>query len=536
MRIATVDAVQGGVIRCTLAIEARGLPLMGQYAIIRQGDQVILGRFGTINLTNPIHEDPTFKPYIMVHGRVPEWSKDVDIEESTLEILGMIDGKNQKIPRQNNPSTGTDIDEITQDVLVRFYNDPAHTITLGVIPNTGDIPATISNRHFGAYETGGYGESRHCAIYGQNGSGKTVFALMLIVAKLLAHPEMGLCMPDTAGDLSDATRHNRGDFRWNYLEACQAGGLKIDVIDVSAIRLTSRSTLKHLLAPVLDEALSVRADKAETLADRIVESLFDGEVDVVGLTTEAVLAAILAHIEGVYAKASRADKLAEAMHLRENPGQRRPFERHLARVRHFFDGREKLEDLVKDILTNGRKVVIRMHDSLSEREQEYVMRELMQALTRQAQGVYKGLRRSCNALIVLDEGARWIPEGETDARSIGAVIESALRETRKYGLGWTVISQRMSDVSKALLSQAHTRYYGRGLGVGQDRRHLENDLGEDGVASYDQLDRQGGFFWVGKGQDTNLGTDGMHFAIHPFGGDATTAFLDANPHLKRRLR
>ena len=97
-----------------------------------------------------------------------------------------------------------------------------------------------------------------------------------------------------------------------------------------------------------------------------------------------------------------------------------------------------------------------------------------------------------------------------------------------------IIAQRISEVAKTVLSQAHMRWFGRGLGVGNDRFHLEQQLGKEGIAAYERLELQGGFFWVGTGHDNNLGTEGNFCTVHPFGGDATQAFLAANPSIVRR--
>jgi len=532
-RIATVDAVRGSEIEATLSIEARGKPVKGQYVVLESDGDVLLGRISNVDLTNPVHGDDTFAPYIMMHGKVPEWSKEVDIERSKVEVISMVDRETKtRIPHRRNPSSGTDIVTATDYDLEQFRNERRHYAVLGHIPNSG-LRATIINRHHGNFDSGGYGEARHCCIFGQNGSGKTVHATALIAAKLAAHPDMGLLMPDTAGDLSDPTKHSRGDFVWNYAEVLEQAGVRLDIVDIGDIRLTSRGVLKGLLGPFFRIHQSMDGEKAATLAGRVVEWMFDGDVVSSDLTGDRVLDGMIRHIGNVYAKNSRNEKIEDAENLRDEPGRRRAFDRDLAEIRKFFDGRETLRNLIRDVLRNSRKVIIRMDDShLRAEQQEYVMREVMADLTREAQKIYQGGKGgTCNALVVLDEGARWVPEGNSDNGGIGPIIERAFRETRKYGLGWMVISQRPSDVSKAVLTQSHTRWFGRGVGTGNDGKHLENHVGKAGVEAYRQLEVQGGFFWVGVGMDANIGTEGTFFTLHPFGGNATEAFIDANPHI-----
>jgi hypothetical protein len=71
-----------------------------------------------------------------------------------------------------------------------------------------------------------------------------------------------------------------------------------------------------------------------------------------------------------------------------------------------------------------------------------------------------------------------------------------MRETRKYGIGWMVISQSAAGIHKDIVRESHTVYFGKGLGVGADEEHMKARLGADGLAAYKQLDQEGGFFWV----------------------------------------
>jgi hypothetical protein len=538
MRIATVDGVKDGKILCTIALEARGTPLVGQYVTIPLQEDLLLGRMGSIDLTNPIHAAPNFKPYIMAYGSVPQWSREVDIETSEIETLAVIDEKNLRVPRRNNPSTGTDIEDVRQEALARFFNEQQHVLVLGMIPNTKGLQATIRNRHFGAYESGGWGEAHHTLICGQNGSAKTVLASQKIAGQLVAYPTQGLLIPDTAGDLSTPNRHHRGDFRWDYLEVLKTAGVQVNIIDVSDIRLTAPETLKHMLRRVFMEHFAMHQTQAGYLADQVTDELCDEEpeVPIREIAAESLLERCLRRIPFIYSTAGSIKEKQGRLHqMQTTSSDRRSFERAITQVRTFFDGREKLGDLIDDILQRGRKVIIRMHQTLRNEDQAYVMHELMDKLVVQARNLYNR-NIVCNAQVVLDEGPRWIPEGRRDTDQVSMVIENAFRETRKYGLGWMVISQRMSAIAKIVLSESHTRYFGRGLGVGVDREHLEQQLGKVGLEAYDMLELQGGFFWVGIGHDNNLGTEGNFFTLHPFGGDATAAFMAANPTIFRRRR
>lgn len=528
-RLASVDSVTGTTVQCTLAMEARGTPMRGKYVVMRAGGDFLLGRIVSVDLTNQVHDDPTFAAYIMMNGAVPHWSSEVDIEKSEIEIIRVVEeATSTSIPMRRNPSSGTPVVAASPEQFQAFRNEQQHILKIGQIPNSDGLEATIINRHHGDFESGGYGEARHCCLLGQNGSGKTVMATMLLAGKLAAHPQMGLLMPDTAGDLSNPDRHDRGDFHWNYVDVLKHAGVAIEIIDIDDIRLSSPRLLAALLRRCLTDQISMASEKAATLAERIVDGLCDDEVKLTDLTSDAVAAAIVDRIELVYAKASRAEKLEDARDLVSNPARRRRFDAAIENIRRYFDGRVELAALIDGVLSRGRKVVIKM-EGLNEQAQALVMREVMTKITRRAQWLFKARQgQLANAIVVLDEAARWVPEGADDNDGISEIIRRSSRETRKYGLGWWFIAQSPATISKTVLKEAHTKWFGRGLGIGADRSHLDNILGKSGVEEYERLMMQGGYFWLGIGLDNNIGTEGTYFAVHPFGGNATRGLIDAN--------
>ena len=108
---------------------------------------------------------------------------------------------------------------------------------------------------------------------------------------------------------------------------------------------------------------------------------------------------------------------------------------------------------------------------------------------------------SCNALVVLDDGQRWIPQDAgRDDDNFGRLIQDHVRKTRKYGLGWMIVAQ--TGIHNEVLPQQHTTHFGRGLRIGADQKHLEQNLGSDGHEAYKQIELQGSVFWVATGTTT----------------------------------
>ena len=233
----------------------------------------MLGRITEAEMSNPVHDDDAFAPMIMRNGTIPYWSGDVDIERAIVDVVAVIDtATGKRVPIRRNPPSGTAINPADQAAIDQFSNEPVHKLVLGHIPNSGGLTASVVNRHFGPMnnqdgsDAGGYGEARHIGIFGQNGSAKTVMLTTMIAGRLAAHPQMGLLMPDTSGDLADPTRHGRGEFRWDYMEVlrnARNASVEIECIPINDIRLTSTDTLKHKLKPFMNKQFNVGHQPAE---------------------------------------------------------------------------------------------------------------------------------------------------------------------------------------------------------------------------------------------------------------------------------
>ena len=535
-RLLTVDEACGTLIKATVATSARGTPLVGTFVVIPSDDDLVLGRITKVSLTNPIHSDDKFAPMIMERGLVPHWSGEVDIERAEIDIIAAIDTKiGKRIPFRRNPASGTVVLAADHSEINLFANEQTYQLILGYIPNTNGLPCSVINRHFAdmhdqsGKDIGGYGEARHSAIFGQSGSGKTVLLTMLISGRLAACPQMGLLMPDTSGDLADPNRHSRGSYRWNYDQVLKQAGVSIERISIADIRLTSPDTLKYKLAPLLREQLSIASEKAVTLSDRVVHGLFGTEVELDRLTAPLIADAVIEYIGGCYEAKTKADKIRDAQSLKDDQRRMDHFRRSFETVRRLFDGRYPLWQLVRDILEHGRKIIIEMNQ-IAENDQRFVMHEVIEKLTNQARRLFHKSTR-CNAMIVLDEAQRWVPEGNGDEETISRTIAEGFRETRKYGIGWIVVAQSPAGLSKRVIRECHTKYFGRNLGIGSDRAHIQDILSKEGAEAYQQLQIQGGYFWVGVGLDANLGSGSSYFTLHPFDGDATQAFINANQHI-----
>lgn len=525
--IATINEVKDGKFECTIRSTARRTGLEGRLCYFDTQDQRVLCRFGSVNTKNPMHDNDIFQPYIMERGRLPHFSGVVDVERTTLEELACLDMETLEIRnRRTNPPSGTDVHLITGEDMRRFGPERMYYATIGSLPGDPTIPVSLVNRHHGD-EDGGYGEGRHTMVVGQNGSGKTMLAKAKIATTCVAHPRMGCFIPDTSGDLTDDRGFRKGDFEFSLHDLLIRGGRVPTVIDVGDVRLESHEAFSEIVTPLLKRWFSIDPGKANSLLSRLSD-----EQPLASMTLNAFLDFAIREVLSCYANKGGESKAQEMQRVLERGDVLRRYQGEWDRTVGdlFRRGRHTIPELLDRFLEGGEILILSMKER-DEKYQRFVMIEIFKSLAQRVNRYFKIHGRMVNSLIVLDEAPRWVPQDGVD--SLKMQIVDALRTTRKMGLGWVIISQRMSLIDKAVLSESHTKFFGRNLGVGADAKHLEDLLGREGVRTYKDLASYGGYNWLVSGQDVNLGNGTTFITMRMFGGNATEAIIRANPHIWR---
>jgi len=91
--------------------------------------------------------------------------------------------------------------------------------------------------------------------------------------------------------------------------------------------------------------------------------------------------------------------------------------------------------------------------------------------------------QSANVLVLLDEAHRHAPSGRLDEDSEGerlrGLLRRAVRETRKYGIGWFFISQTLGGLDNEILQQLRILSFGFGLAMGSEFDRLRDFVGGD---------------------------------------------------------
>src|SRR5262249_38406964 len=118
----------------------------------------------------------------------------------------------------------------------------------------------------------------------------------------------------------------------------------------------------------------------------------------------------------------------------------------------------------------------------TEELQRRILAKLLNALVARASQTMS-TRQGANVLVLLDEAHRHAPSGHLDAGSQAEVLRNvlrrAVRETRKYGVGWLLISQTLGGIDNEIIQQLRMLFFGFGLALGDEFRKLAEFAGGD---------------------------------------------------------
>jgi hypothetical protein len=118
----------------------------------------------------------------------------------------------------------------------------------------------------------------------------------------------------------------------------------------------------------------------------------------------------------------------------------------------------------------------------SDELQRRILGELLNVLVVQATATLSS-GQSANVLVLLDEAHRHAPSGRLDEDSeadrLRSLLRRAVRETRKYGIGWFFISQTLGGIDNEILQQLRILVFGFGLAMGTEFDRLRDFAGGD---------------------------------------------------------
>lgn len=456
-----------------------------------------VGQIVGIELKNRWHEDSVFRNLIKRTGEIPPITNRQDTRTANLvvgatfkkgnegyepDVLGMV------------PPTGTRISRVEQpllDSLLSVYQENVFYLGRAY---ANDVYYPMWFKHFGSGPKGA-GEAYHIGIFGKTGSGKSGLAKMLLLA-YARHPEMGILIIDPQGEFSYELQGRRIGEQGLAVDAAIRGlGRDIQRYSITDISLDQWDLFEELLlqSNFLQDGLGIRATSNAEFAAEIVRVNLEKNQRLGELSGDDVLKSVLRTVYSqsgsIYTTPNRAKQLNEKITEVNNFDFDSVLQRYwnpLAELFSTHNNKRTLYGIVNDLLGThqGNKTKPVIVIDISQRGNTRVWNEELQSRILARLLDYLILNSAemlsqdsqANVLVVLDEAHRHAPSGfiesDSQAARLRIVLRRAVRETRKYGIGWLIISQTLGGIDTELLQQLSTLFFGFGLALGDEYRKL----------------------------------------------------------------
>lgn len=504
------------------ATEERLVGALTAFQTAQNGNQITsVGQVVGIELRNRWHEDSVFRNLVKRTGEIPPITNRQDTRTADLvvgatfrrgdngfepEVLGMV------------PATGTRVFRVDQELLDSLLDVYKEEIVYLGRAYANDVLYPMWFKHFGN-GVGGAGEAYHLGVFGKTGSGKSGLAKMMLCA-YARHTNMGILIIDPQGEFSLELSGTRvGQQGLPLDQAIRNMGENIHVFRISDIQLDDWTTFEEMLISLrFLEQLGIPSGSAENCrrAAEVIRNALDGVHNLDSLGSLDVLAVALNAVADpnnanfIYSTKPRAQQLQQRVQrFQTNQTQlNQLFGQHWQPLCTLFtsgEGRRRLFNyapaaqqsdqtrgivnmLLASVANQTRPVVVvdisRQGNQRfwSEALQRKILAKLMNVLVAQSTGSLS-TQQSANVLVVLDEAHRHAPSGrleeDSEADNLRSLLRRAVRETRKYGLGWFFISQTLGGIDPEILQQLRILAFGFGLALGSEFDRLKDFVGGD---------------------------------------------------------
>lgn len=509
---------------------------MVYYDLRQEGFDVrVTGQITGLQMRNSWHEKDVFRNVIKEKGSIPTMTGSQDIRTAVLsagaafsreapedfwghEVLGTV------------PAAGTPVkrlDQETLDGLVEAQKRDLFYVGKAYGDDSVSLPMYV--KHFGNPATGGQGEAYHSLVVGKTGSGKSTLAKFML-AGYCRHEDMAILIVDPKGEFADEVAgYEVGDSGLPFRGIIKGLNRPARRYGVTQIRLEGYELFEDVLGSLgLDKDLNIRgADNKAELATAIVEIIRESDsLTLENLRSSDCLRTILerimdeedGYIDRIYKSKEPQDSLKkEIERILNSPKHRiwgtwdflgflfergdgsRPTVGQVVRgLMESESGERPL--IVLDLSVPGNRrdledlgdqfqaALEEDRDLFTDALQKKVIYRIVSDMRRLAETIVsdrlrKGDRRNVNTLVVFEEAHRFapksVPADEEDAKKLKSKLIEAVRETRKFGLGWFFIDQTIGGLDKEITQQVRCSYIGYGLNMGEELDRVREMVGGD---------------------------------------------------------
>ncbi|MGD0541297.1 MAG: DUF87 domain-containing protein [Tepidisphaeraceae bacterium] len=494
------------------ATEERMVGALTAFRASQNGTPIIsVGQVVGIELRNRWHEDSVFRNLVKRTGEIPPITNRQDTRVADLVVGATFrEGSNGYEPEVLGmvPPTGTRVFRVDQPLLNQLLSVYQDEIVYLGKAYANDVLYPMWFKHFGS-GPGGAGEAYHLGVFGKTGSGKSGLAKMMLCA-YSRHPELGILVIDPQGEFTLELSGTRvGQQGLQLDQAIRDQGRPINIYRIADIQLDDWTTFEEMVVSLrFLEQLgipSASADNARKAAE-VIRSALEGNhrLDSLGTLqclTDSLNAIIDEHnATYIYSKARAKDLQQRVQRILGDSTKLTQVLNHSwqpicqlftggANRRRLFNFASAQNPGIIDMLLgtgerSGARPVVVIDISRqgnqrfwSEELQRRLLAKLLQILVSQASASLS-TGQSANVLVLLDEAHRHAPSGRLDEDSeadrLRSLLRRAVRETRKYGIGWLFISQTLGGIDNEILQQLRILAFGFGLAMGSEFDRLKD--------------------------------------------------------------
>ncbi len=417
---------------------------------------------------------------------------------------------------------GTKVKRLTREfisVFMELFKDKK-VFTPGLFLGS-NVPIPFWLPHFGEGNNG-IGEAYHVGIFGRTGSGKSALAKILM-AYYGMHREMSAIVLDPQGEFyRDMTgQRGSGTYPLDVKRYWIKTGGQVVLAPISEIAFEDEGDIRSLLMATIHTIGKYIGITSEEKRERLVSATLPifhaialylrgkdnqvsptvveeftaiGSGDIGQMLRDAihmarkgnfthpaiedlaniVLSRIDSRMDDIYDnESSRKEKRKNIENLREDSERFREFKESLAHLIAIIHGDRTIDELIKATIHDHTFLVLSMSDDgdMGEFLQYFMIDTFLKKLVSIASQMFKK-GEHMNTMVFLDEAHRFVPSSRSDDKYIEMLrkrLIRAVRETRKYGLGWTFISQTLGSLSPDIVYQIRIFIIGYGLVLASER-------------------------------------------------------------------
>ncbi|MEM5854621.1 MAG: ATP-binding protein [Candidatus Aenigmatarchaeota archaeon] len=344
-------------------------------------------------------------------------------------------------------------------------------------------------------------EAYHTLIVGKTGSGKSSLAMMLM-SLYAKNSDMSFVIIDPVGEFARAFEGREGTFPirkvWQNLNR-----------SVTIIKPGISHKLDHKEIFIgfckyfnLFEPIGITNQKIREASEKLLKLL---EIETFSelplLTFEEFVEKTtkkrnntyeLAEIYSASNKAKR-DEITEKLETQESLEE---FYKKYKTIQRFFANKPGIIEEIQKLSTENRLTfcidlseIEWLNPAYANEIKALIVERICRELYKLGKTAYNQ-GRSLNTLAILDEAHRFVPakglsEDTEEQDKTTKAIKTSIIETRKFGLGWLIISTRASNLDRRIFEETRNKFIGFGLHTGSDADLLrEYFKGKDILTRY----------------------------------------------------